>query len=106
MCFFGTDCRFCKLATQKMTVIANKLNNKDVVNCVFWGSEHSVDTFFEEANSIIFKYSFLSTDKFLRITNGEMPLIILLDAGEVKGKYGYRNINENEIISFIRNESN
>jgi thiol-disulfide isomerase/thioredoxin len=106
LCFYGTGCRFCKLATQKMTVIANKLNNKDVINCVFFGSENSVDDFFKETNSIVFQYSFLAPDKFLRITNGEMPLLILLDDGEVKGKYGYRNINENEMIRFIRNELN
>lgn len=106
LCFYGTSCRFCQLATQKMTVIANKSNSTDIINIVFFGSEHSVDHFFEETNSIKFQYSFLPPDKFLGITNGKMPIIILLEDGEVKGKFGYRNINENEIINFIRNNSN
>lgn len=102
LCFFGTGCKFCKLATQKISVIANKLEDNDLINCVFWGTEESVNGFFKETNSTVFPYTFLPVDKFLRITNGQMPIIILLESGVVKGKYGYRDMNEQEIIDFMK----
>ena len=102
LCFFGTGCKFCKLATRKISVIANKSNKDNFINCVFWGSKKSVDIFYKETNSIVFQYSIIPQSIFLKITNGQMPLIILLENGVLKGRYGYRSINENEIISFLK----
>ncbi len=101
LCFFSTGCRFCKLAARKISVIAKKANDAEVVSFVFAGAEVSADMFFEETNSTIFQYSFLSPNRFLKITNGEMPLIILLEDGNIKGRYGYRDIREDELIRFI-----
>ena len=101
LCFFGTGCKYCKLATKKISVIANKLNNKDLVKIVFWGTEESVTEFYKETNSTVFEYSFLSPNKFLRITDGKMPLIILLENGVVKSKFGYGSIDETAIVDFI-----
>lgn len=104
ICFFSTECRFCKLAAKKILVIAKKANNTEAVNFVFSGSQDSVDKFLIETKATIFKYTFIPPNRFLKITNGEMPLIILLEDGNVKGKYGYRNINEHEIMGFMRSE--
>jgi uncharacterized membrane protein YphA (DoxX/SURF4 family) len=104
LCFLSTGCSFCKLAARKITVIAKKTNDTDVVNYIFAGSQVSVDKFFRETNSTAFQYTFLPPTRFLKITNGEMPLIILLEDGKVKGKYGYRDINEYEIIRFLKNQ--
>lgn len=104
LCFFGPGCRFCKLAAKKVLIIAKKANNNEAVNFVFNGSQDSVDKFLIETKATIFKYTFIPPNRFLKITNGEMPLIILLEDGNVKGKYGYRDIKEHEIIGFIRSE--
>jgi uncharacterized membrane protein YphA (DoxX/SURF4 family) len=101
LCFFSTGCRFCKLSARKISVIAKKANDGEIVNYVFAGTGVFVDKFFEETNSTIFPYSFLSPNRFLKITNGEMPLIILLEDGNIKGKYAYRDIIEEEIIRFM-----
>jgi len=90
------------MAAKKVSVIAQKADSTNIVNYVFAGSEVSVSKFFNETNTTVFQYSFLQPKRFLEITNGEMPLIILLEDGKVKGKYGYRDINEDEIIRFIR----
>jgi thiol-disulfide isomerase/thioredoxin len=102
LCFFSTGCRFCKLAARKISVIAKKADDDEVVNYVFAGAEVSVDKFFKETNSTVFQYSFLPPNRFLKITNGVMPLIILLQDGKVKGKYGYRDIREDELIRFLK----
>jgi uncharacterized membrane protein YphA (DoxX/SURF4 family) len=101
ICFFGSSCRFCKLAAQKISVIATKTNKKDLITYVFWGSEESVASFFEETNSHIFRYLKLDTDIFLKTTNGNMPLIFLLENGNSIKCFGYRDLDENEIIKFL-----
>lgn len=102
LCFFGSGCSFCKLAAKKVSVIAKKANSTDVINLVFADSQVSVDKFFRETNSTIFQYSIISPMRFLKITNGEMPLIIILEDGKIKGKYGYRDIDENEITKYFK----
>lgn len=102
LCFFSTGCSFCKLAARKISVITNKANNPEVVSYVFAGAEGSVDKFFEETGSTVFPYSFIPPNRFLKITNGVMPLIILLEDGNVKSKYGYRDIREEELIRFMK----
>ena len=32
-----------------------------------------------------------------------MPLIILLENGNIIGKYGYRDLNQDDLTEFIRN---
>jgi hypothetical protein len=43
-------------------------------------------------------------DCFLRITYGQRPFIVLMDAGEVKITYHYRNISERQITKFLHGE--
>ena len=99
--FIGTGCRFCKLASRKLTVISDKANNSSDVFYVVWGNEETLNHFFEETHSYRFNHSFLPVQVFLRITDGNMPLILLLENGKVIKKYDYRNIQEEEIIDFL-----
>ena len=99
--FVGTNCRFCKLASRKLTVISDKANNFSDIFYVVWGDEETLNHFFEETHSYRFNHSFLPVTVFLRITDGNMPLILLLENGKVIKKYDYRNIREEEIIDFL-----
>ena len=101
--FFGTSCKYCKLATRKLSIITTKSDSNDKVHVCFLGSEESVLKFYKETNSVKYQYNFLHPEKFLKITNGKMPLIVLLENGEVIKKYNYRSINEQEIIKFVAN---
>lgn len=99
--FYGTSCRFCKLASKKMTVIADKSKYPELLSCIFWGDDASIENFYETTYSTQFPYSTLEVGIFLRITDGHMPLILLLENGLVKGNYGYRDLQEEEIIQFM-----
>ena len=99
--FIGTGCKFCKLASRKLTVISNKANNFSDVFYVVWGTEETLNHFFEETHSYHFNNTLLPARIFIRITNGQMPLILLLENGKVIKKYDYRELNEKEIISFL-----
>lgn len=103
LCFYSTNCKFCRLAAQKISVIAGKTNKFELINCIFWTPNKSVNDFYSETNTYKFKYKTLQPDLFLRITNGEMPAILLLQDGKVKAKYGYRSINESELTHFLLN---
>ena len=100
--FIGTGCRFCKLTAKKFTVISKKVNNSTDIFYVVWGNEKTLDNFFDETHSYRFNHSFLPGNIFLKITDGSLPVILLLEDGKVVKKYDYRNIKEEEIINFLR----
>jgi len=102
--FFGTSCRYCKLATKKIKVIIEKSNQKNLFSYVFWGSENSIQKFIDKTNSANLAYKILEGTRFLKITNGKLPLILVLENGKVKDSFGYRDINDNKIIEFIKKE--
>lgn len=102
LCFFSPTCRFCKLAVKKIAVIANKSNRQQDFQFIFWGSEEKIEQFFEDTHTPVFPYSTLNGHDFLEITDGKMPLIVLLKNGKVQHKYGYRSIEEGEILDFLR----
>jgi len=101
VCFLGCKCRFCKLAARKMNVMLKEIKNPYYINFIFWGSQNDIDIFFNETN--INHYSNLSIDgvRFLRITDGQMPLILLLKEGKVINKFGYRDIDEEKVMQFL-----
>jgi len=105
LCFFGTGCRFCKLTSKKITVIAEKAAEKgSSFSIVFWGDEKTIAKFFTETNCRKFPYEIMDGNQFLRITDGQMPVILLLENGVVKKKYGYRDLNEDEILYFLKDQ--
>ncbi len=101
ICFFSPTCRFCRLAAKKIAVIAEKSARKDAFQYVFWGKQEKIDQFFEKTNTPIFPYMTLNGHDFLKITDGKMPLIVLLKDGKVEHKYGYRSLREDEILKFL-----
>lgn len=103
ICFFGSGCRFCKLASKKISVIYKNAQTKVPIRYVFWGNETSIAAFFALPNTIAVPYSTLPSDTFLTITNGHMPLIVLIKNRKIVSKYSYRDINDKEITSFLKN---
>lgn len=99
--FVGTGCRFCKLASKKLTVISEKSNNKEDIFYVVWGDEETLNSFYNETHSYHFNHIFLDGSTFLKTTDGKLPLIFLLENGNVYKKYDYRGMQEQEIIDFL-----
>lgn len=81
--FVTQNCPYCKIARQKLDGIVNR---------------HQID-------SLRFVYilpSDISAPLFLSITHGSRPLVMLLDGKEVVATYHSRNIDEREIVSFLK----
>lgn len=105
LCFYGSSCQFCKLAAKKITIMINKTGESDAVHQIFWNDEKEIMNFYNETNTPQFDHTIISPNQFLKITNGSMPLIIILKDGEVYREFGYRNVDEKEILSFLHAKS-
>ncbi len=100
--FMSPSCHFCDLASQKLEIILAKIENDYSFKMVFWGEEMAIKNFISEHSFDEYKYDILPPNYFLKITDGKMPLILLVEDGEVVQKYGYRNLNEREILAFFK----
>lgn len=101
--FFSTGCEFCQMAAQKLSLMQRFYGfPADNITFVFMGSEDGIDRFYEESASAHYR-SVLYPDvvKLLKVINGNFPVIVLMDNGEVVHEYGFRNMREDEIKAFM-----
>lgn len=104
--FYSTGCRFCKMASTRIGAIVRKSDiDSTLVNVVFWGdSTVKAQEFYADTHSPVFDYTNLDTKPYLQITKGRMPLILLLEDGEVKHEMNYRTMDEKLIADFLKAE--
>ena len=101
--FFSTGCEYCQMAAQKLSLMQRFYGfPADNITFVFMGNEEGVSRFFEESASAHYR-SVLYPDvvKLLKVINGNFPVIVLMDNGEVVHEYGFRNMREDEIKAFM-----
>ncbi len=82
-------------------MIAKKLNVEESIKYLFFGNEVSIEAFWQETESTRFPYKIIPVKEFFEISGPQLPVIYLFENGEVQAKYGYRDINENEIKDFF-----
>jgi len=103
VCFFSTSCEYCQMAAQKLSLMQRFYGfPADNIMFVFMGSEDGIARFYEESASAHYR-SVLYPDvvKLLKVINGNFPVIVLMDNGEVVHEYGFRNMREDEIKAFM-----
>lgn len=101
---FSSSCEYCKMAAHKLSLMLEYYGfpEEDVLY-VFMGSEEGVERFFKESESTRYQYVLYEDVRtLLQITNGNFPLIVLLDDGALVHEYGFRNMDEGEIKAFLR----
>lgn len=101
LCFYGVSCRFCKLAARKVKVAAEKAGKQDQIELVFWGDEAGIQRFLDETQITPGRYASLEGQAFIRITEGRMPLMLLLEGDSVVAKYRYRDFREQDLLEFL-----
>ena len=103
LCFYSPACKFCKLSEKKISSIVSrhKLDSKNFLN-IFWGNPEHLEAFYSGI-SIKHESVFIQAQDFLHITEGKMPLILLIENHTIKEKFGYRNIDEDIIVNFLSN---
>ena len=80
--FVTPGCPYCQMSREKITYIAQR---------------HNLDT----ASIVYLEPSDLGSQRFMDLTYGSRPLIILLDDGTPSATYHYRNISERDISAFL-----
>lgn len=102
VCFFSPQCKYCKLAAKKMFTISQIAENQADVVYVFWDNQKGKTEFINQSNSSTIPQLTIGVLEFLSLTKGEMPLIILADKGSIKQAYRYDDVDEQEIVRFLK----
>ena len=95
VCFMSTTCEFCKMAAQKIAILRSKgdFSNGELTVVFAKGNVESDPlVFLEDAELDYEQYLFLDVSPFIRITEGTMPLTLVLNEGKIVAKYSYRDI--------------
>ena len=103
---FSTGCEFCRMAAHKLSLMQGYYGfPAENITFVFIGTEDGIDRFYEESESARYR-DVLYTDvaRFLRIADGMFPTIVFMDNGEVVREYGFRNMKEDEVRAFFKDE--
>ena len=103
--FYSTGCKYCKMAATRISVLVDKNQlDKNKVHQVFWGEETDPTEFYAETHSMRFEYVGMPTKQYLDITKGRMPLILLIEDGEVIDEMTYRTIDAGKLILFLKED--
>lgn len=101
ICFISTKCKYCKLAAQKISIINSKANKPDKILYVLWDDNHNASLFFNETKSTAFNNVEMDVLSFLKLTQGQMPLIIVLKQGKIIQTFRYQDINEDYLLNYL-----
>lgn len=107
VCFYSGTCEHCRHSAAKMAGIIRRHDiPEESVHVIFMQTHADQDSvatsFFEDhGEGLMLQYSSLHPYDFIPITNGSMPLVVLMDEGAVVKEYDYLSIDEREIADFI-----
>ena len=103
VCFFSTSCDYCQMAARKLSLMQQFYGfPKENITYLFMGNEESIAKFYEESGSARYRdVRYPDVARLLKAINGNFPVIVFLEDGEVVFEYGFRNMNEDEIKTFM-----
>ena len=103
VCFFSTSCEYCRLSARKLSLMQQFYGfTEENITYLFMGNQESIAKFYEESGSARYRdVLYPDVSRLLKATNGNFPVVVLLEDGEVVHEYGFRNMNEEEIQAFM-----
>ena len=107
VCFYSATCEHCRRCASKVSSIVTRHRIPDEnLSVMFMQTSSKQDSvcvaFFEEnAGGKVLPYHYLHPYYFLPLTNGSMPLVVLLEDGAVVKEYDYIALDEQEIVDFF-----
>lgn len=106
VCLYSTSCKYCERTSTKVAALAQRHGFSDRVICIFAGNDDETDSlaraFYRRTISAEFRYIKMPVIAFLKVTNGEMPEVLLTDNGKIIKEYNYRTVSEHEIKEFFK----
>ena len=103
VCFFSTSCDYCQMAAHKLSLMQQFYGfPKENITYLFMGNEEGVASFYEQSESAWYRdMLYPDVARMLKAINGNFPVIVFLEDGEVVHEYGFRNMNEAEIKAYM-----
>lgn len=103
ICFFSTSCEVCQMAAHKLSLMQQFYGfPKESITYLFMGNEDGIASFYEQSESAWYRdVLYPDVVRLLKAINGNFPVIVFLEDGEVVHEYGFRNMNESEIQAFM-----
>ena len=103
VCFFSTGCEYCQMAARKLSLMQQFYGfPTESITYVLMGSQEGIEAFYSESQSERYRnVLYEDVHELLRVTNGNFPVIVFIDNGEVVHEYGFRNMKEEEIKAFF-----
>lgn len=103
LCLYSTGCKHCKRTAKKIDVmIARHSLGKSSFVVLFWGNEQNIAKFYRETEVQHLSSTLVSPVAFLSATKGRQPIIVLLEDGKIVNVFKSVNLDENEIIRFLK----
>ena len=102
VCFFSTGCEYCQMAARKLSLM-QQFNGfpEGSITYLFMGDEEGIERFYEQSASARYRDVLYPDARMLKAVNGNLPVIVFLEDGEVVREYGFRNMDEAEIKAFM-----
>ena len=103
ICFFSTSCEVCQMAARKLSLMQQFYGfPKENITYLFMGNEEAITSFYEKSESVQYRdVLYPDVARLLKVVNGNLPVIVFLEDGEVVHEYGFRNMQEAEIRAFF-----
>lgn len=103
VCFFSTGCETCRMAARKLSLMQQFYGfSEDSITYVFVGREEDIAGFYADSESAQYRnVLYPDAARLLKVVNGYLPTLVLLDNGSVLHEYGFRNMKEEEIMTFF-----
>lgn len=107
VCFYSATCEHCRHCASKMAGIIRRHEiPSDSVYVLFMQTHVNQDSvsvafYSEYGEGLELAYSYLHPYEFIPLTDGAMPIVVLMQDGEVVKEYDYTTIDEKELASFF-----
>lgn len=101
--FLSPGCQFCRMADEKLTHICRR-NGLDSTAFVYIipAADSTVAPLTLDTVSFIRPGHLVPSMTFALITYGQRPMLMLMENGKVTATCHYRNINEKQIVDFLK----
>lgn len=102
VCFFSTSCEFCQMAARKLSLMQQFHGfSEERITYLFMGNEEDVYMFYELSESQRYRYVLYPDARMLKAVKGNLPTIVFMKDGRVVHEYGFRNMDEDEVKTFM-----
>lgn len=92
------NCNYCKLAIKKLDAIVARTDHADKVLIHHWSQQQDITKLYKELNVPGFPSKSMTMIEVLKITNGRLPLILLLHGDSVVSSYNYSDLRDKDVI--------